>query len=192
MLSFFAANAAIVMLGLSVATSHWSTRENSKLHIYEGLFKKCIYRKITDVLRCKPLYDGDFPPDKLFVTIAALAATAFFHVFIFFTSIFLMCNKMKFYKKTDVALAVLEFFALLCSLTGVIVYTIHYKSNYYRLQYSYAICWGGVLLYFASLILTIIHIDKSGKQAAGKTVRYSHQGYWRSDSRSSSGRGSVK
>ena len=61
---------------------------------------------------------------------------------------------------------------VLLSLTAVIIYTTYYNSNYYSLQWSYAICWAGVLCYFAAIILQIIHIDLSGKEDSRQNVKY--------------------
>jgi len=187
LLSFAIANVAIALLAVAVVTNHWATRETSKLHVYEGLFKKCIYYKIKDYERCIRKYEGDLPPEKLLVTMVALVATAFFHCFIFVLSLFLMCNRLKYYRKTEITLSIFEFLALMTALGSVIVYTISYDSNYYRLQWSYAICWAGVMSYFASLILTIIHIDLAGKKVNRQHVRYSSHDYWRNNSRTSYG-----
>ena len=65
LLSFASANAAIVLLVGAVVTKSWATRENSKLHVYEGLFEKCILYKLKNNERCMEKYEGDVPPGKI-------------------------------------------------------------------------------------------------------------------------------
>lgn len=64
---------------------------------------------------------------------------------------------------------------VLLTLIGVIIYTTYYNGNYYKLNWSYALCWGGIISYFAAFIMQVIHIDKMKKEDSRKNVKYTSQ-----------------
>lgn len=59
--SFITANAAIIMLMFAVATDHWASRENSRRHTHEGLWKKCVFHKGSGFRKCIKPYRGTPP-----------------------------------------------------------------------------------------------------------------------------------
>ena len=61
MLSFFVVNSGIALLTVAVISGNWASRENDRIHIYEGLWKKCVHHKRSwpTVPRCKTILEDE-------------------------------------------------------------------------------------------------------------------------------------
>lgn len=60
LLAILNSNIGITLLIVSILTKHWAGRESKNMHIYEGLWTRCVHHKRNEGKdpKCKPLGEG--------------------------------------------------------------------------------------------------------------------------------------
>ena len=162
-ISFLAANMAFSLMILGAATDHWVGRENEKIHVHEGLFRKCVHHKHNERVICMKPYRHSIPV-KLLLTTILLIVTTIFYCIADILYVYLLYTRKEYNEKLEKGLALVLLGALVTLIAAIISYMTYYKSNYYSLKWSYAVCWGAVIGYCTALVFQIIFIVKMGEE----------------------------
>lgn len=159
--AFLNANLGIVLLIIAIATDHWAGRESEKLTIYEGLFTKCDehHHEGGRPKFCRELTGTWGHEEYMFTPVLVFLFMACgLHLIGFIMSIVLFCRREN--VSLEKALAVVEIFVLISTITGLSIYATTFDDNYYALKWSAALGWGSTLCMLAAFVFTLIDIDR--------------------------------